>query len=63
MKINALENESRNIAVEKEVSKVPLKKEDVDVIVAEMEVSTEIAERILRKNSGNLVEALVELTN
>ncbi|KAL5020435.1 hypothetical protein ScPMuIL_003327 [Solemya velum] len=48
---------------EKELSKVKINKEDVDLIVYEMEISRAVAERKLREHKGNVVEALVELTN
>lgn len=55
----ALEKQAR----EKELLKVSIKKEDVDLIVREMEISRTIAERTLREYHGNLVNALIALTN
>ncbi|CAH0546021.1 unnamed protein product [Brassicogethes aeneus] len=55
----ALEKQAR----EKELMKVSIKKEDVDLIVQEMEISRTLAERTLREYHGNVVNALIELTN
>ncbi|XP_050506676.1 huntingtin-interacting protein K [Diabrotica virgifera virgifera] len=56
---DALEKQAR----EKELLKVSIKKEDVDLIVREMEISRTLAERTLREYNGNVVNALVSLTN
>ncbi|XP_012942543.1 huntingtin-interacting protein K isoform X1 [Aplysia californica] len=48
---------------EKELSKVKINKDDVDLIVHEMEIPRTKAERVLREYKGNIVEALVFLTN
>lgn len=48
---------------EKELLKVTIKKEDVELIVREMEISRILAERTLREHRGNVVEALIALTN
>jgi NACalpha-BTF3-like transcription factor len=48
---------------EKELSKIKISKDDVDLIVNEMEISRMAAERKLREHKGNVVEALVALTN
>lgn len=55
----ALEKQAR----EKELLKVSIKKEDVDLIVNEMEIPRAKAERFLREYRGNVVEALISLTN
>lgn len=55
----ALEKQAR----EKELLKVSIRKEDVDLIVREMEISRIKAERTLRENHGNVVNALISLTN
>lgn len=55
----ALEKQAR----EKELLKVSIKKEDVDLIVREMEISRALAERTLREYHGNVVNALIALTN
>nr|XP_048309356.1 huntingtin-interacting protein K-like [Myodes glareolus] len=44
---------------EKELAKVTIKKEDLELIMTEMETSQAAAERSL----GNIVEALIALTN
>ncbi|XP_028298078.1 huntingtin-interacting protein K [Gouania willdenowi] len=48
---------------EKELAKVTIKKEDVELIMSEMEICRSVAERSLREHMGNVVEALVTLTN
>ncbi|XP_037548102.1 huntingtin-interacting protein K [Nematolebias whitei] len=48
---------------EKELAKVTIKKEDVELIMSEMEISRSVAERSLREHMGNVVDALVTLTN
>ncbi|VEN61435.1 unnamed protein product [Callosobruchus maculatus] len=55
----ALEKQER----EKELLKVVIKREDVDLIVREMEISRTSAERYLREYHGNIVDALIALTN
>ncbi|XP_067939022.1 huntingtin-interacting protein K-like [Watersipora subatra] len=50
-------------AREKELAKVKVKQEDIDLIVHEMEISKSVAERKLKQHQGNVVEALIELTN
>ncbi|XP_076160661.1 huntingtin-interacting protein K-like [Ptiloglossa arizonensis] len=50
-------------AREKELLKVPIKKEDVDLIMREMEVSRSVAEQTLRGHNGNVVRALITLTS
>ncbi|WAR10834.1 HYPK-like protein [Mya arenaria] len=60
------ENQKLSVAkkeMEKELSKVKITKEDVDLIVHEMEITRNLAERKLREHRGNVVEALIELTN
>lgn len=63
-----LSTEKRNeklklIEREKELAKVPIKKEDVELIIREMEVTKTQAERTLRQNEGNVVAALTALVN
>uniref|UniRef100_A0A8C9AKH0 Huntingtin interacting protein K n=1 Tax=Prolemur simus TaxID=1328070 RepID=A0A8C9AKH0_PROSS len=48
---------------EKELAKVTIKKEDLELIMTEMEISRAAAERSLREHMGNVVEALIALTN
>lgn len=50
-------------AREKELMKVLIKKEDVDLIVREMEISRMLAERTLREYHGDVVKSLIALTN
>ena len=46
---------------EKELAQVKIRKEDVDLIVDQMEISQSIAEKRLREHKGDVVEALVSL--
>ncbi|XP_036400346.1 huntingtin-interacting protein K [Megalops cyprinoides] len=48
---------------EKELAKVTIKKEDVELIMSEMEIPRGMAERSLREHMGNVVEALIALTD
>ncbi|XP_061742950.1 huntingtin-interacting protein K [Nerophis ophidion] len=48
---------------EKELARVTIKREDVELIMSEMEISRLAAERSLRENMGNVVDALVALTS
>uniref|UniRef100_A0A8C5YHI6 Nascent polypeptide-associated complex subunit alpha-like UBA domain-containing protein n=1 Tax=Microcebus murinus TaxID=30608 RepID=A0A8C5YHI6_MICMU len=48
---------------EKELAKVTIKKEDLELIMTEMEISRAAAEQSLREHMGNVVEALIALTN
>ncbi|KAK7096040.1 huntingtin-interacting protein K-like [Littorina saxatilis] len=48
---------------EKELSKVKINKDDVDLIIQEMEIPRMKAERVLREHKGNVVDALTELVN
>merc|ERR1711893_5676 len=48
---------------ERELAKIKISKEDVDLIENEMEIPRSVAERKLREHKGDVVQALVELTN
>ncbi|XP_077295575.1 huntingtin-interacting protein K [Arctopsyche grandis] len=48
---------------EKELCKVTILKEHVDIIVKEMEISRTVAERTLREHHGDVVAALTALTD
>ncbi|KAB7507529.1 Huntingtin-interacting protein K [Armadillidium nasatum] len=48
---------------EKELAKVSIKKEDVELIMQELELPKNKAERALREHQGNLIETLITLTN
>ncbi|XP_076356236.1 huntingtin-interacting protein K [Tachypleus tridentatus] len=50
-------------AKQKELAKVTIRKEDVELIVREMEIPRSVAELKLREHHGNVVNALIELTN
>ena len=49
-------------AREKELAKVSITQENVDLIVEELEISKAKAERTLREHNGKVVEALAALT-
>lgn len=57
------EEKAAKLQREKELAKVVIRKEDVDLIVEEMEIPRSAAERSLREHKGDVVEALVSLTN
>uniref|UniRef100_H2ZMY5 Nascent polypeptide-associated complex subunit alpha-like UBA domain-containing protein n=1 Tax=Ciona savignyi TaxID=51511 RepID=H2ZMY5_CIOSA len=48
---------------EKELSKVKISKEDVELVMKEMDISKIKAERALRENKGDAVAALTALVN
>ena len=52
-----------NAEKEKELAQVKVKKEDADLMVEQMEIARHIAERKLREHKGDIVLALIELTN
>merc|ERR1712018_30109 len=54
---------AEKLAREKELAKVSIKNEDVDLIVQELEIPKSKAERTLREFQGNVVEAMASLTN
>merc|ERR1712141_118221 len=54
---------AEKLAREKELAKVSIKNEDVDLIVQELEIPKAKAERTLREFQGNIVEAMASLTN
>nr|XP_029718000.1 huntingtin-interacting protein K-like [Aedes albopictus] len=56
------ENEEK-LAKEQELQKVQVKKEDIELIIREMEISRQKAEETLRVHRGDVVAALEALTN
>ncbi|RWS13355.1 Huntingtin-interacting protein K-like protein [Dinothrombium tinctorium] len=50
-------------ARQKELAKVTIKKEDVELIVKELEINRSQAELKLREYNGNVVQALIALTD
>ena len=50
------------LAYERELRKVPINKEHVELIVQEMEISKTEAERYLRQHGGDPVRTLITLT-
>lgn len=56
------ENAERE-ARKKELDKVVIRKEDVELIMNEMEIPRNQAELSLRENKGDVVKALVALTD
>ncbi|KAI5698661.1 hypothetical protein M8J75_010128 [Diaphorina citri] len=56
-------DQAAKLEKERELQKVSIKKEDVELIVKELEISRILAERTLREHCGNLINALTALTN
>ncbi|XP_023327278.1 huntingtin-interacting protein K [Eurytemora carolleeae] len=54
---------AEKLARERELAKVTVNKEDIELIVAEMELSKERADRCLREHDGDVVAALTSLVN
>lgn len=54
------ENEEK-LAKEHELQKIQVKKEHMDLIMSELEVSAGVAEKALRENKGDVVQALIQL--
>ncbi|RWS25309.1 Huntingtin-interacting protein K-like protein [Leptotrombidium deliense] len=54
---------AERVARQKELAKVTIKREDVDLIVKELEISRSQAELKLREYNGNVVQALIALTD
>jgi len=54
---------AEKVARQKELAKVVIKKEDVELIMKEMEIARSTAELKLRECHGNVVEALIALTD
>ncbi|OXU26663.1 hypothetical protein TSAR_010848 [Trichomalopsis sarcophagae] len=50
-------------AKEKELLKISINKEDVEIIMKEMEINRNLAEQTLREHRGEVVEALITLTS
>ncbi|KAK4319568.1 hypothetical protein Pmani_009508 [Petrolisthes manimaculis] len=57
------QNDANKLAKEQELAKVSIKKDDVELICRELEISKKEAERALREHQGNLLETLVTLTD
>lgn len=49
------------LAKEVELQKIHIKKSDIEMIMNELEVGFSLAEKALRENKGDVVEALVYL--
>jgi len=54
---------AERVARMRELAKVVIKKEDVELIMKEMEISRSTAELKLRECHGSVVEALIALTD
>merc|ERR1719470_590070 len=54
---------AEKVARERELAKVVIAKEDVELIVQEMEIPKEKADRVLREHGGDVVAALTALVN
>ena len=61
--INASDKAQGKSAHEKELEKVVVNKEDIDVLVAELELTRPLAERSLREHGGDLKQTLKALLN
>ena len=61
--INLIEEQrvKENQAREEELAKVVITKDDVDLIIKELEITKQQAELALRQSSGDVVQALVSL--
>merc|ERR1719356_1705630 len=57
------QKKAEKLARERELAKVPIKKEEVELIMTEMEIPKDKAERTLREHGGNVVLALTALVN
>ncbi|XP_064101394.1 huntingtin-interacting protein K [Macrobrachium rosenbergii] len=57
------QEQTNKLARDQELAKVSIKKEDVEVIMKELEIPKIKAERALREHQGNLIETLVTLTD
>ncbi|KAF7488887.1 Huntingtin-interacting protein K [Sarcoptes scabiei] len=55
--------DAERVARQKELANVTIKKEDVELIMKEMEISRTDAELKLRQSMGNVVKALITLIN
>ncbi|XP_031618105.1 huntingtin-interacting protein K [Contarinia nasturtii] len=54
---------AEKLAKEQELQKIHVKKEDIEVIVNELLISRQQAEKVLREHRGDVVNALIALTN
>jgi len=54
---------AEKVARQKELAKVVIKKEDLELIIKEMEIPRSAAELKLRECDGSVVEALIALTD
>ena len=55
--------DAERVARQKELEKVIIRKEDLDLIMQEMEISRSEAELKLRQAMGNVVQALINIIN
>ena len=55
------EKKAEKLARERELAKVPISKDHVDLIMTEMEIPKDKAERTLREHGGDVVKALTFL--
>ncbi|XP_076041546.1 huntingtin-interacting protein K [Oratosquilla oratoria] len=54
---------ANKLAKDQELAKVSIRKEDVELIIRELEITKAKAERALREHQGNLIKTLVTLTD
>ena len=57
------QKKAEKLARERELAKISISKEHVDLIMSEMELPKEKAERTLREHGGDVVKALTALVN
>ena len=57
------QKKAEKLARERELAKIAISKEDVDLIMSEMELPKDKAERTLREHGGDVVKALTALVN
>lgn len=54
---------AEKVARQKELDKVTISKEDVELIMNEMEIPKSQAEQTLREHAGDVVQAFISLTD
>merc|ERR1712083_210323 len=57
------QKKAEKLARERELAKITISKEHVDLIMSEMELPKDKAERTLREHGGDVVKALTALVN
>lgn len=57
------QEQAEKLKRDQELAKVAIKKTDVELIMRELEVTKQVAERSLREHKGSLADTLIMLTN